>query len=66
MARTNVVLDDELVEKVKALYGIKTTREAIHFALLALVSRHDRNAMLDLEGAGWDGDLDSLRSWQEP
>ena len=62
MKRTNVVLDEDLVAKVKGLYGLPTTRAAIEFALRALLSGHDRRAMLDLEGAGWDGNLDDLRS----
>ena len=62
MKRTNVVLDEDLVAKVKGLYGLSTTRAAIEFALRALLSGHDRRAMLDLEGAGWDGNLDELRS----
>lgn len=64
MARTNVVIDDELVDKVKKLYGLHTTREAIDFALRALVSRKSRRDMLDLEGSGWEGDLDEMRGSQ--
>ena len=61
MARTNVVVDDELLQKVKDLYGLKTTKEAIHFALLSLVSSHDRKAILELRGMGWEGDLAEMR-----
>lgn len=59
--RTNVVLDEELVEKVKKLYGIPTTRAAIDFALRTLVGSSDRRDMLELEGIGWEGDLDEMR-----
>lgn len=59
--RTNVVLDEELVEKVKQLYGIPTTRAAIDFALRSIVGAADKRDMLDLEGAGWDGDLKAMR-----
>jgi Arc/MetJ family transcription regulator len=62
MGRTNVVVDDELVERVKSMYGLRTTREAIDFALRSVAGRLERNrAMLELEGAGWGGDLDELR-----
>lgn len=61
MGRTNVVVDDELIKKVKDLYGLKTTREAIHFALLSLVSPHDRKAILELRGTGWEGNLEQMR-----
>ena len=35
--RTNVVLDDELVERARHFTGIKTKREVIREALLTLV-----------------------------
>lgn len=62
MGRTNVVIDDELVERVKRLYSLRTTREAIEVALRALVSRKERRDLLDLEGLGWAGDLDEMRA----
>lgn len=61
MARTNVVIDDELIAKAMQLYGFRTKREAIDFALRRLVGRHEPRDMLDLEGIGWEGDLDELR-----
>lgn len=65
MKRTNVVVDEDLVQRVKRLYGLPTTRAAIEFALKALTSGHDRRAMLDLEGAGWEGDLNEMREARE-
>lgn len=59
--RTNVVIDEELVEKVKKLYGLPTTRAAIEFALRSLVGSAEKKDMLDLEGMGWEGDLDEMR-----
>lgn len=59
--RTNVVLDEELVAKIKKLYGIPTTRAAIDFALRMVVGGAEQRDMLDLEGAGFDADLDELR-----
>ncbi len=59
--RTNVVLDQELVEKVKALYGLPTTRAAIDFALRMLVGGAEQRDMLDLEGMGWEVDLEEMR-----
>ena len=38
MGRTNVVVDDELIERVMQLYGLRTKREAIDLALRRLVS----------------------------
>ncbi|MDP8927946.1 MAG: type II toxin-antitoxin system VapB family antitoxin [Actinomycetota bacterium] len=59
--RTNVVLDEQLVERVKQLYGLPTTRAAIDFALRMVVGGAEQRDMLDLEGTGWDVDLDELR-----
>lgn len=64
MARTNVVVDDELVEKAKRLYGLRTMREVIDLALRRLVGGVEDpwRTALDLEGTGWDGDLDEMRT----
>ena len=59
--RTNIVLDEELVEKVKGLYRLPTTQAAIDFALRSLAGSFDKRDMLDLAGTGWDGDLDEMR-----
>lgn len=64
MARTNVVVNDELVAKAKQLYGLRTMREVIDLALCRLVGgvRDPWSAALELEGTGWDGDLDEMRT----
>lgn len=59
--RTNVVVDEELVERVKKLYGLSTTRAAIEFALKMLVGGAEQRDMLDLEGMGWETELEELR-----
>lgn len=64
MGRTNVVVDDELIARVKRIYGARTTREAIDIALRRLVgdiSDDPYAGLLALEGIGWDGDLDEMR-----
>ena len=63
MGRTNVVVDDALVERVMRLYDLPTRREAIDYALrkvAGLPETHKR--ILELEGAGWSGDLDEMRT----
>jgi Arc/MetJ family transcription regulator len=62
MARTNIVVDDALIRRVMRLYRLRTKRAAIDFALRALVGDRRRRDMLDLEGAGWDGELAKIRS----
>jgi len=61
MGRTNVVIEDELLERVKKIYGLPTTRAAIDFALRSLLPSDDPRDMLEMEGIGWEGDLEDLR-----
>ena len=62
MTRTNVVIDDVMIRRVMRIYRLRTKRAAIDFALRALVGDRVRREMLDLEGAGWEGDLPKIRS----
>jgi len=58
MVRTNVVVDETLVQEVKRRFGLKSKREAIDFALHAVLSDDDDDevitdpwkAALELEG----------------
>ena len=60
--RTNVVVDDKLITRVMKRYGLRTRRETIDFALRRLDGQDDPwQSMLELEGAGWVGDLDAMR-----
>jgi Arc/MetJ family transcription regulator len=62
MARTNIDLDDPLVEKVMHRYQLRSKREAVHFALQRLVGdTMTLEEALAMEGTGWEGDLDSMR-----
>jgi Arc/MetJ family transcription regulator len=61
MGRTNVVVDDELVERAMRVYGLRTKREVIDLALRRLVGQYKPKDMLDLQGTGWEGDLAELR-----
>lgn len=64
MGRTNVVVDDRLIAKAMELYRFRTKREAIDYALRRLVGDEvdPYEAALALEGIGWEGDLDAMRS----
>lgn len=48
--RTNIVLDDELVEKALRVSGLKTKKEVVHKALQEFVENRRRQSLLDLEG----------------
>ena len=61
--RTNIVLDDELVEKGMNYTGIKTKKKLIDVALRELVQRKERKEILRLKGKlHWEGNLDEMRS----
>ncbi len=49
--RTNIVLDDALVEQAFAVSDVKTNRELIDRALRELVARHTRKDLRDLYGS---------------
>lgn len=51
-ARTNIVLDERLVARVKRLSGAKTTREAVQLALDHYVRSRDYSRVLELYGSG--------------
>ncbi len=60
--RTNIVLDDELVDKAMKYTGIRTKRELVNFALRELLERRERKNILRLEGKlCWEGNLDDMR-----
>jgi Arc/MetJ family transcription regulator len=63
MSRTNIEIDDELVGRAMSIYRLSSKREAVDFALRKLVGeRMSRDEMLAMEGMGWEGDLDEMRS----
>jgi Arc/MetJ family transcription regulator len=50
--RTNIVLDTRLVERVKRIANVKTTRDAVHVALEHYVRSRDYSGVLALRGTG--------------
>jgi Arc/MetJ family transcription regulator len=64
--RTNIVIDDRLVRKAMRLYGFRTKRETVDYALRRLVGTDDPRSILELEGIGWEGDLDEMRGGDVP
>lgn len=67
MSRTNIDLDDELVAAAMHRYGLRTKKEAVDLALRRLVGpRLSPEFLADLEGSGWIGDLEEMRSGRGP
>lgn len=52
VGRTNIVLDPELVARVKRLASVRTTREAVQVALDHYVRSRDYSGVLALRGTG--------------
>lgn len=62
MARTNIDIDEALIERVMQRYGVATKKEAVHLALRRAVGEPStRTELLELQGMGWEGSLDDLR-----
>jgi Arc/MetJ family transcription regulator len=62
MGRTNIEIDDELVERVMRRYRLPSKRAAVDLALRRLADEPmSRDEALATEGSGWAGDLDLLR-----
>lgn len=63
VTRTNIDIDDELVDRAMRVYRLRSKREAVDLALRRLVSEpmNDEEA-LAMEGSGWAGDLDEIRA----
>ena len=64
MARTNIDVDEDLVTRAMRTFGLRTKREAVQLALERLLGGEPMTLceQLDMEGGGWDGDLDAMRS----
>lgn len=60
--RTNIDIDQELIEKAIALFGVTTKREAVHIALTEAIQLRQQEAIMGLWGLGWEGDLDKMRT----
>ena len=62
MKRTNIVLDDKLVEDCLKATGLKTQRALVDHALRELLRHESQTRILELKGTiHWQGDLDQWR-----
>jgi Arc/MetJ family transcription regulator len=61
--RTNIDIDDRLVNEAMAALGLKTKKATVEEALRRAVQQNKRRRALDeLTGIGWEGDLDAMRA----
>jgi Arc/MetJ family transcription regulator len=62
MTRTNIEIDDALIERVMRRYRLSSKRAAVDLALRRLAGDPmTREEVLAMQGRGWDGDLDAMR-----
>lgn len=60
--RTNIVLDDNLIERAQKLTGIKTKREVVQEALRTLILLREQAEVRQFRGKlKWEGNLDEMR-----
>jgi Arc/MetJ family transcription regulator len=63
MKRTNLVLDEELLEEATRVSGEKTYSGAVQKALREYVRRAKARQILELRGSGlWEGSLPEMRN----
>ncbi len=61
--RTNIVIDDCLMEEAIKLTGAKSKREAVELGLKMLVRIKSQEKIKAYKGKlRWEGDLDEMRS----
>lgn len=62
MKRTNLMLDEDLLEEAVRVAGAKTYYRAVNTALRDFIRRAKARHILDLTGSGlWEGDLAGMR-----
>ena len=60
--RTNIVIDDELMNEAMALSKIKTKKAVVETGLKLLVQIKKQEQLKSLRGKlKWDGDLEKMR-----
>ena len=65
--RTNIVLDENLIERAQQLTGIKTKREVVQEALRALILLREQAEIRQTRGKlKWEGNLDQQRQARIP
>lgn len=64
--RTNIDIDDSLITEAMAATGLPTKKATVEEALRRLVRHsHQRQAIADMAGLGWEGNLGAMRGSRE-
>ncbi len=61
--RTNIVIDDKLMEDALRTTGLKTKREAVELGLKTLIRLRQQETIRSFRGKlHWEGDLEEMRT----
>ena len=62
IVRTNIVIDDELMEEAMKATGIRTKKEVVELGLRTLLQLRPQAAVRSLKGkVAWQGNLEEMR-----
>jgi Arc/MetJ family transcription regulator len=60
--RTNIEINQNLIEEIMKMTSIKTKKEAVHLALEEFLRRLKLNELAGMAGKiEWEGDLEEMR-----
>lgn len=60
--RTNIVIDDKLIQETLRVTGLKTKREAVELGLRTLLRMRQQEEIRRFRGKlDWQGDLEEMR-----
>lgn len=63
MTRTNIDIDDQAIDSIMRRFDLSTKREAVNFALRRLAAEPMTvEEARRMRGAGWEGDLEEMRT----
>jgi Arc/MetJ family transcription regulator len=61
--RTNIVIDDQLMDEALKASGLKTKKEAVEAGLRALIKQRKQESIRALRGKlRWEGNLEEMRT----
>lgn len=61
--RTNIVIDDKLMDEALKVSRLKTKKDAVEEGLKLLIQRKKQESIKDLRGKlNWKGDLEDMRT----
>ncbi len=65
--RTNIVLDEDMINRARQLTGIKTKKQVIQEALRVLIRLREQEQVRALRGKlHWEGNLEEMRQDRQP